>query len=218
MTTLVIVAHPDDEAFGPAGTIARLTSSGERVVVISLCKGDRPGAEHVSSGRVRSFRLCCEMLGAEWKIFSNSDVLLEEREAATTIETMIRMYQPEVVYTHSFSDLHRDHRIVAQAVLTACRPKPESSVMSVLTFEIPGTTEWSFGSQQPFEPNVFVDVSEFMDIKRQAIALYSTETYDFPDARSVESVEIMAKNRGKQCGFTAAEAFQLIYARVHKTL
>lgn len=218
MTTLVIVAHPDDEAFGPAGTIASLTASGEHVVVVSLCKGNRPGAEYVESGRVRAFRESCKMLGAEWQLFSNSDVMLDEREAALTIEAAIVRYKPEVVYTHSFSDLHRDHQIVAQATLTACRPKPTSTVNMLLTFEIPGTTEWTFGASKPvFTPTVFVDVEDQMELKRDVIALYSTETYEFPDARSVDAIEVMAKSRGKQIGVNYAEAFQLVFARVHKT-
>lgn len=214
MTTMVIVAHPDDEAFGLAGTIARIAKSGERVIVVSLCKGNRPGAEYVESSRVRSFQASCEHLGAEWKLFSNSDVGLDEREAAAIIENMVKTYCPTTVYTHNINDLHRDHVIVANATIVACRPTPTSTVDKLLMFEIPGTSEWLFGSTgTTFVPSVYVDVGDYMEIKQHVLSLYNTELRSFPDARSIESVCVLARHRGKQVGVDYAEAFQLVFSR-----
>ena len=219
MTTLFIVAHPDDEAFGPAGTIARIADRGERVVVVSLCKGNRPGAEYVESSRVKAFRQSCAMLGAEWEMYSNSDVALDEREATITIEQVIKKYQPNVVYTHNIGDLHRDHIIVATATIVACRPTPTSPVDALFMFEMPGTSEWTFGvTNHVFNPSMYVDVSDYMQQRHAALALYQTEMRPYPDARSAEAVDILAKHRGKQVGFNYAEAFQQVFSRVHKTL
>src|SRR3546814_3378567 len=38
--------------------------------------------------------------------------------------------------THHFGDLNVDHRVAFQAVMTACRPLPVSSVKKILGFEV----------------------------------------------------------------------------------
>jgi len=43
---------------------------------------------------------------------------------------------------------------------------------------------------------------------------YTTETYDYPDARSIESMESLAMYRGKQVGMHRAEAFKQIFKLV----
>jgi LmbE family N-acetylglucosaminyl deacetylase len=219
MNVIFFVAHPDDEAYGPAATIASLAAAGHNVVVISLCKGNRPGAEEVESLRSHAFLKSCSMLGATSIIHNSSDLGLDEQTALTVVESAIKEYKPEVVFTHAFCDLNKDHRTLAEAVLIACRPKPESPVNKLYTFEIPASTEWSFGSRySEFKPNTFIDATDYIDLKKAVLELYSSEIYQFPDARSIEGMLSMAKSRGKQAGFFAAEAFQLIFSRCRKSI
>jgi hypothetical protein len=42
--------------------------------------------------------------------------------------------------------------------------------------------------------------------------LYSTETYDYPDARSIENIVNLAKYRGSVVGVTHAESFRLVFS------
>ena len=55
-----LFAHPDDEAYGPAGTIAKL-SKDNQVIVVSLCNGARPGYEHVADARSFAFIKSCDL-------------------------------------------------------------------------------------------------------------------------------------------------------------
>jgi LmbE family N-acetylglucosaminyl deacetylase len=213
MNIIFIFAHPDDESFGPGGTIAKLAVD-NTVHVFSLCNGARPGNEAVSSQRVDSFYKACESFGASSTIHNVPDLALTVNATVSKIETIILQMKPDVVYTHSLGDIHRDHRAVAEATMVACRPKPESTVKELYFCEIPASSDWSFCKVQPtFEPNVFVDVSDFIDVKKKALSLYHTETYRYPDARSIESMETRAKFRGTQIGVNYAEAFQLVFSR-----
>jgi LmbE family N-acetylglucosaminyl deacetylase len=208
---IFIFAHPDDEAYGPAGTIAKLARD-NRVIVVSLCRGDRPGTTEVESARKDAFMACNNSMGSTAIIMDNSDTELEYKKAVREVGHIIDNYKPEVVYTHNISDLHKDHRLVAEACLVACRPKPESSVKELYMSESPVSTDWAFGKIGPvFEANTFVDVEEYMEIKRGAVGLYTTEIYDWPDARSIESVEVLAKYRGKQIGVRFAEGFSQVF-------
>jgi hypothetical protein len=217
MNILFIFAHPDDEAFGPAGTIAKLSKDHE-VGVVSLCKGNRPGAEKVSQSRVDAFKQSCKMLGATPYIFGASDLHLEYHQAMYNVEAVMSQTIPEIVFTHNISDIHKDHRLTAEVVMAACRPKPTSTVRELYFSEIPASTDWAFGQfGSPFNPNTYYDVSDYIDLKANAMSLYSTELYQFPDARSIESMRIMAQNRGRQIGVNFAEAFQRVFALDHKS-
>jgi LmbE family N-acetylglucosaminyl deacetylase len=209
---MFLVAHPDDEAYGPAGTIAKLSRDNE-VIVISLCNGARPGSEHVEEQRTEAFKNSCALLGADWRMYNSNDCTLEYRDTLTQIEMLIEHFRPDVVYTHNISDIHKDHSLIAECCLVACRPKPGSTVKELYYFEIPSSTDWSFGQIEPrFNPNIFVDITEFIDKKKQAMELYSTEIYNWPDARSVKAIEVLAETRGRQVGLKYAEAFHLVFA------
>jgi len=207
MNILFLIAHPDDEAYGPFGTIAKLAKD-HKVTVFCICNGERPGNVKVSSDRVFAFKANCEQLGVEWKIQNNPDCSLEYRDTLSNVEGIIDYYKPDVVYTHSNTDLHNDHKLLAEVALVACRSKPESTVNSLYFFELP-----AFAQADIFKPNTYVDVSEYIEMKKEALTRYQTETYAFPDARSVQAVEVLAQYRGYQSGINYAEAFNLVFAR-----
>ena len=211
-----ILAHPDDEAFGPSGTITQLAYN-HAVTIVSLCNGARPGSEHVAEARIEAFEKSCNKMGAEWNIFSTPDCALTYDDTLKTIENIINFENPDIVYTHNISDIHRDHRLVAECCMVACRPKLNSSVKELYMCELPASTDWSFGKIDPvFVPNVYRDITDVMDIKRQVMSFYGTEIYEHPDARSIKSMEIMAMNRGRQMGFQYAEAFSLVFSKISK--
>lgn len=212
MNIMFIFAHPDDEAFGPAGTIAKLAEE-HTVWVVSLCKGNRPGNEQVEYSRQQAFEESCASLGAIPLIYHSSDLHLEYHAAVRDVRTAMDIAKPEIVYTHSISDLHKDHRMVAEVVMAACRPTPASKVKELYFCELPASTDWSFGKiGSAFAPTTYKDVTAFIEKKRRALLMYATEIYEFPDARSVGSMEAMALNRGRQVGCEYAEAFQLVFA------
>lgn len=212
MNILFLFAHPDDEAYGPAGTIYKLTQAGHKVTIACMCQGDRPGAAKVATARQKAFKKSCNLLGAKYAMFDGHDCHLEYHETLEKMERLVENLTPEVVYTHTSNDIHKDHRLVAECALVACRPKPESSVKKLITCEMPSSTDWSFGQfGGVFEPNTYVDVSMEIYKKQQVMSLYQTETYAYPDARSLESMESLAMYRGKQVGVHRAEAFKLIF-------
>jgi len=217
MNVLFLLAHPDDEAFGPYGTIATLARD-NKVTVVSLCNGARPNFEAVAKHRAKAFKNSCERLGVEHYIYDNPDLSLEYNSTVKMVENIVRQVQPEAVYTHNISDLNNDHKVVAEAAMVACRPKPESTVDELYFFEVPASTDWAFGQGRPaFDPNVYIDISDFIETKKWALSQYTTETYEFPDARSIESMVTRAKYRGSQLGFNYAEAFRLVFSRRRKT-
>jgi LmbE family N-acetylglucosaminyl deacetylase len=215
MKVVFLIAHPDDEVYGPYGTIVKLAREGHDVHVFCLCNGERPSAENVGSARVQRFKFNCEIANAKWKVWNSPDLTLDQKETTEFVTKLFDIEQPDIVYTHNISDINRDHRIVAEAAMVACRPKPNSSVTELYFFEVPSSTDWTFYKVQPvFQPNTFVELSDdIVKLKSTALAAYDTETYEFPDARSVEAMQTLIKYRGYQVGVSAAEAFQLVFKR-----
>ena len=97
---------------------------------------------------------------------------------------------------------------VKSAIITDTRQK---SVKQVLCYEVLSETDFQADpSKDHFKPNVFVDIEGFLKKKLEIMAIYASEMAAFPFPRSAEAVEALAKVRGAACGFSAAEAFQLI--------
>ena len=217
MKVLFIIAHPDDEAYGPYGTIIKHVREGHDVKVYSLCNGARPGAEDVAIARALRFKQNCELAGAtDSGFFDNNDLSINIELATNLVSKLVDSFKPDIVYTHNISDVNRDHRIVAEAVMVACRPKPDSSVNALYFFEVPSSTDWSFNQIEPaFVPNTYVSLSkDIVKLKVGALSAYDTETYEFPDARSVEAMKTLLKYRGYQVGVDAAEAFKAVFQRL----
>jgi LmbE family N-acetylglucosaminyl deacetylase len=103
-----------------------------------------------------------------------------------------------------------DHRVIHDAVNTACRSTPGHPVRTLLYFEVPSSTEWQIpGSAPVFAPTWFVDISATLDAKLAALHEYQTEMRDWPHPRSYKAVEYLARWRGATIGADAAESFIL---------
>ena len=123
------------------------------------------------------------------------------------LESSVREIAPQVVYTHHHGDLNIDHRITHQAVMTAFRPLPGSSVREIYGFEVLSSTEWAAPRQAAFAPDVFVDITNHLDVKLKALQAYELEMRAPPHSRSLAHVEHLARHRGYSVGLEAAEAF-----------
>jgi LmbE family N-acetylglucosaminyl deacetylase len=215
----VIAAHPDDEVIGCGGTIARHVATGDVVSVLILAEGitsrhdARAEAPAVAvAGLAASARAAHAILGsAEVQLLDFPDNRMDQvalLDVIKPVERFLERVRPHVVYTHWPHDLNVDHRVVSEAVQTACRPLPERALDQLFYFEVASSTAWRLaGAATEFSPNHFVDVTAWLDLKLQALAAYGTEMRPWPHARSIEAIEHLARWRGATVGCQAAEAF-----------
>jgi len=228
---LVVAAHPDDEVLGVAGTIAWHRRQNDAVVVLILGEGlsARFPIRQEALMRARSgfARLRREMALAHKRLgvtqtfhqefpdnrFDSVDLL----DLVKAIEAVKQRVKPSVVYTHHGGDLNVDHRLTFEAVLTACRPLPGETVERLLSFEVLSSTEWAVPqSRCTFLPNVFVDISPFLNQKLKAMACYRSELRRLPHPRSLGAIHHQARLWGAKVGLPAAEAFMLIRERIDR--
>lgn len=214
MNVLAMVAHPDDEALGAGGTLARHAAHGDDVFIAYLTNGvgARDSDSQAENARIEMSRKAAAILGAklvDGRLFPDNQLdsvpLLYLIHA---VERYVTLTQPEVIYTHHAGDLNIDHRICNQAVLTACRPMKGSSVKAIHAIEVPSSTEWQVPNS--FQPNMFVDVESTMPRKSDALKAYGDEMRPFPHPRSYEGIVYLARWRGASVGLEYAEAFMVL--------
>ena len=127
-----------------------------------------------------------------------------------TIEKVISIKRPEIIFTHHENCLNIDHQITFQAVITACRPINNSSVKHILSFEIPSSSEWSLSKKKSFYPNYFIDITDQIDKKIFLMKkFYGKELRKLPHSRSQKSIKSLSEYRGSMAGVRNAEAFYL---------
>ena len=107
--------------------------------------------------------------------------------------------------------MQKDHQIVAECAMVALRPKYIPRVNRIYAYETLSETGWNIPNvQNQFIPNVFVEITEQMEKKIEALECYKSQLSNFPDTRSVEAIEALARYRGALIHARAAEAFMLV--------
>ena len=222
MTILVVAAHPDDEVLGCGASMAKWSNAGIEVNVLIMAEGatsrdkvrNREKRIDELSALAKSARSAGKILGVSsvqlLDFPDNRMDSVDRLEVIKAVEEHIKLLKPVTVVTHHSGDLNIDHRIIHEAVVTACRPKPGNRVRRLLSFEINSSTEWQPDSVSSFQPNWFEDVSGSISRKLQALEAYSIEIRPWPHSRSLKAVEHLARWRGTTVGTEAAEAFMLL--------
>ncbi len=121
----------------------------------------------------------------------------------------IKKVKPDIVYTVGASDVNTDHDCVYRTVMVAT--KPIYGVKEIYAYEIPSSTNWAFSEKSSwFKPNLYVDIEKFIDRKMEIFSLFEDQIFEYPHAKSVESVKALAMYRGSSVGLRYAETFMVL--------
>ncbi len=219
---MAIVAHPDDEILGLGGTLVKHHMDGDKIYCLILGEGvtSRKGLkESEKEEKLEKLKTqtekAGEIIGFENIHFTDfPDNRFDEvplLEIIQEVEKYIDKIEPEIIYTHFYDDLNIDHRRTFEAVITATRPFGDYRTKEIYCFETPSSTEWNFkNNDNHFDPNYFVDISDSIDEKIEALNCYENEIRDYPHPRSLEAIKTIAKRWGSVVGKKYIEAFELI--------
>lgn len=216
MKILIIAPHADDEIIGTGGLIAKNVAGGNEVYVCIVTRGVQPLFSDESVKQVRSETIeCHKKIGVTKTYFLEFPAVMLEKENRYEINgkisEVIGAVCPDEVYIPHIGDMQKDHQIVAEAAMVGLRPKYKHIVKKIYAYETLSETGWNIPNiQNEFIPNVYVDISEYLPKKLQAMECYGSQLGDFPDARSLGAIEALAKYRGAVMNMEAAEAFMLI--------
>ena len=216
MKVLVIAPHPDDEILGVGGTMAKRSAKGDEVYVCVVTKGCPPlfNEEFIEQGRTEC-READRLAGAKETLFLDFPAVMLETvpryEFNGKIGEVISKIRPDEVYIPHRGDMQLDHQMVVDAAMVALRPKYAHTVCRIYAYETLSETGWNIpNTVNEFIPNVYEDISDFLDTKIKAMEIFKSQLAEYPNARSVGAIEALARYRGSTVSVNAAEAFSLV--------
>ncbi len=222
---MVIAPHPDDSEFGIAGTVARLTKEGKKVVYVICTNGDKGTSDRkikpgeLAKIREKEQRAAAKLLGVSEVVFLGyPDGGLEDTPAFRgELVRLIRKYRPDIVMTHDPYRRymgHHDHRITGIVTLDAIFPYardhlfyPEHKAEGLKPHKV--REVYLLGSE---EPDTFVDISETFALKMKAVSCHVSQVGEHSDdwENWVKQRAERAAAVGQSRGIPLAEAFRRI--------
>ena len=208
-----IFAHPDDEVLGCGGTSSKYAENGSDVHTLILSQGITSRENFTKKSKIELInqsKKASKILGnktIEFCDFPDNELdKVSLLKIIKEIESFIKKYDIEIVFTHDFYDLNNDHKIINKAVVTAARPFMKK--IKLFSCEVLSSSEVNFSITSCFKPNVFVDIESTLQKKIDAMNEYKHELREWPHPRSIKGIEYQSHLRGSQSGLKAAEAFK----------
>ncbi len=220
MRILVVAAHPDDEVLGAGGTLLRYKSEGNSIawLIVTGITEDAGWSPKKVNDREKEIEKVSK--------FFTFDKVYDLKLPTTKLDTLpigsivqkisdvIKDFRPDEILVPNLGDIHTDHNIVHKAVVSCTKWFRYPFIKRILSYETISETDFGLDFSRQFIPNVFVDISSFLDDKIKIMGVYASELGVFPFPRSEVSIESLARYRGSSSGFKAAEAFQLLRERI----
>ncbi len=216
---LVIAPHPDDETLGCGGALFRHKADGDEIYWLIVTGISEDGGWSNDAVKTRENEI--DTVAKKYKFTNVFNLQLPTTKIDTLplsdlikkISEVYKKVEPEIIYMPFAHDIHTDHQIIAKALQSTFKWFRYPHIKKVYMYETPSETEFNFMEKRTFNPNVFVNISDYLDDKIETMKIYDGEMVDFPFPRSEKTIRSLAALRGSQSGYKAAEAFELVYER-----
>lgn len=202
MNTLVFAPHPDDEIIGCGGYLAKLTSGGNSVDVAYLTTPDK--------ARMQELKAVQSSMGFREVYFLEQGpgrFLTKNKDLFRKVLSAIRKTRPDIALIPHEDEQDKDHAFLNDVVRECaylCEgdfllqdDEESTSIATLLGYEV-----WT-----PIQnPALHVNITDFMEKKKQAIGLYASQSYK----NFAEMFEGLNRYRGEVSGVGRfAEAFDV---------
>jgi 4-oxalomesaconate hydratase len=232
---MVIGAHSADFVWRAGGACAVTTTNGGQARVVALSYGERGESgelwkqegqtiENVKKIRHGEAERAAAALGASFECLDMGDYPLNiDPDRLTLISEKIREFGPDVLITHTDTDPFNPDHPVAYSAVNRARSLAAGAGVSSAFKTITPPVFYLFEPHQPelcnFTPNTFIDVTNVMEAKREAMQEMKAQKYlqTYYDQRADHRGNHARRSSGNQ-DIRQAEAFQRVTPNVVSAL
>ncbi|TMQ96805.1 PIG-L family deacetylase [Actinomadura soli] len=200
---LFVGAHPDDIEIGAGATVARLAAQDWTVWLLILTSEQD---EDIAQTRKLEALGAAQVLGVArdrvmFADFSDASLTCD----GASVEQVRRLLgvhgvDPDVVFTHTYADSHKDHREANEITRATFRRRP------ILGFGVVNSLTRSKVHQSAFQPRIYVDVTETYGLKKHALHSHVTQKNRIDTAR----IDALYAEYGSSIGAEYSESFDLL--------
>jgi LmbE family N-acetylglucosaminyl deacetylase len=223
MNKVVFIAvHPDDETLGCGGTILKHKENGDEIYWLIVTSINKKKTSSYNDAEILERQELINEVSKEYG-FNKTYQLgfptthlhsIDLLELINEINSVFNEVKPNIIYTMFNHDVHSDHRVAFDAVYSCTKSFRKPYIERLYMFEALSETEFALSTPATtFIPNVYVDISKYIDKKLEIMSMYESELMEAPYPRSLSSIEALARLRGSRCGSMYAEAFMLLYEK-----
>lgn len=215
MKIMVISPHPDDETLGAGGSILKLRDLGNEIYWLNITDVDTGGGytrefiekRKTQIDKIKNYFSFNEFINLKFPSANLNDSI--KGDLIMNIGESFDRIKPNCVILPDYNDAHSDHKYVFEAAYACSKIFRRSYIKRILTMEI--ISETNFGMpHDTFKPNLYIDITDYFDRKKEALNIYDTELGNLPFPRSIDAVRAQAVIRGTESGVLYAEAFRVI--------
>jgi bacillithiol biosynthesis deacetylase BshB1 len=218
---LAFGAHPDDVELSCSGTIAKEVALGKKVGIVDLTRGEL-GTRGTPEIRLQEATAAATILGVSVRenLEMRDGFFVNNEAHQLQVIQMIRKYQPTIVLCNAITDRHIDHGKGSSLVSDACflsgLIKIETSLNGTLQKAWRPKLVYHYIQWNNIEPDFVVDISDFIDQKKEAVLAYRSQFYN-PDTSEpitpiatknfTDSIVYRAQDLGRLIGVDYAEGY-----------
>ena len=210
---LVIAVHPDDETLGCGGTLLKHKANNDEIHwLICTAINKNQSKYKVREQEIEKISKMYDFNGVH-KLELNT-MQVDEYSISELIEKIskvIKKVQPNIIYLPFKGDVHSDHRKIFEAAFSCTKTFRYPFIKNMYMMENLSETEFAPSTMgDNFVPNVFFDISKYLDKKIQLMKIFESEIDMHPFPRSEKNIKALATFRGASCGCEYAESFMLL--------
>jgi len=210
LNILALSPHTDDVEIAMGGTIAKYINDGHNVTILTAIvpKEDIFGKsdDFMIKNRSEEQKKAAKILGANLELLNLDPYdFCFNRKYVKLFDQKILNYKPDIIFSCWEHDTHQDHKNLAKILFAVTR----KNNISINMYEVmmPGGV-----NTYSFNPQYFVNISKFIDVKIDAIKAYKSVFKKKKNNYSnyFDSIVGRAKFRGEVIGVDYAEAFVVV--------
>jgi len=203
----VIAVHPDDETLGCGGTILKHLKNGDEVHCVFVTDGDNTQKTIIT--KLADFYHFTGVISLGFEELKLADQSLNVLVPA--LANVLNQIKPNILYIPNRSDAHSDHRAVFEALVACTKSFRFPFIEQILMCEVISETDFNLNlSEQVFNPNYFVDITDQWVYKKQAMEIFADQLLPYPQTRNVSTMEALNRYRGSLINTEYAEAFMAL--------